>query len=668
MSFKLCINPFDKNDHPRNAIGIRKITADQQKKLEELKFKLVSENDLICNACRLKLNKMESPESSSERSTTSQEKSEESDFDPVTKASEITIASGQSPIDKRKLGNEAYGVHKIRKLVSTVSSAIGIPAPIVSTTSEMNRDLADDWLTNLKIAYQNETKRSQKIFLLTTLPDSWNRSRIEQEFQVSSYTSKQVKDLVAAKGHYSYPEPIKGKPLPDSVRSKVINFYYEMDVSRELPGIKDKVSVREGGIKVQKTKRLMLLNLREAYSRFKIENNDQIGFSKFAMLRPKECILPGSSGTHSVCVCIIHQNAYLMYSAVSSFMEDKSINDVLIKIVCNVDNYDCCSEICNVCSGNISQFISTIADKLEAEEIEEIRYHCWSGQDRCRLQEIVQQTGEFLDALKELLKKLKLHSFIAKQQHEYLRSKKNNLKQGEYLIICDFAENYSFITQEEVQSSHWDNQQATIFPMVIYYMDNDELKSSSHAMISEELKHLTSNVYHFQHQLIQLLKDNAQNYPTPTKIIYFSDGSAAQFKNKKNFINICFHNEDFNIDAEWNFFATAHGKGPADGVGGTVKRLARIESLRTFNRARFANAEELFIWAKENIKGINFSYSSKEDHRNTAEILSDRFKNLRLVPGTQSYHHFIPSPNDKNSILCKKISNFVEEYKQHNLK
>jgi hypothetical protein len=97
----------------------------------------------------------------------------------------------------------------------------------------MNRDLADDWLTNLKIAYQNETKRSQKIFLLTTLPDSWNRSRIEQEFEVSSYTSKQVKDLVAAKGHYSYPEPIKGKPLPDSVRSKVINFYYEMDVSRE---------------------------------------------------------------------------------------------------------------------------------------------------------------------------------------------------------------------------------------------------------------------------------------------------------------------------------------------------------------------------------------------------------------------------------------------------
>ena len=38
-------------------------------------------------------------------------------------------------------------------------------------------------------------------------------------------------------------------------------------------------------------------------------------FSKFAEFRPKECVLPGSSGTHSVCVCTKHQNVKLMIAA-----------------------------------------------------------------------------------------------------------------------------------------------------------------------------------------------------------------------------------------------------------------------------------------------------------------------------------------------------------------
>jgi hypothetical protein len=54
-------------------------------------------------------------------------------------------------------------------------------------------------------------------------------------------------------------------------------------------------------------------------------------------------------------------------------------------------------------------------------------------------------------------------------------------------------------------------------------------------------------------------------------IHYFSDGSAAQYKNFKNFINLCNHYNDFGITAEWNFFCTSHVKSPCDGIGGTVK-------------------------------------------------------------------------------------------------
>ena len=64
------------------------------------------------------------------------------------------------------------------------------------------------------------------------------------------------------------------------------------------------------------------------------------------------------------------------------------------------------------------------------------------------------------------------------------------------------------------------------------------------------------------------------------KIIYFSDGAASQYKNRKNFSNLCHHELDFGIKAKWHFSATSHGKGACNGLGGTVKRLAARASLQ----------------------------------------------------------------------------------------
>ena len=49
---------------------------------------------------------------------------------------------------------------------------------------------------------------------------------------------------------------------------------------------------------------------------------------------------------------------------------------------------------------------------------------------------------------------------------------------------------------------------------------------------------------------------------------------------KKTVKTSCHHYEDFGIVAEWHFFATSHGKGPPDGVGGTVEREAATASLQ----------------------------------------------------------------------------------------
>jgi hypothetical protein len=64
------------------------------------------------------------------------------------------------------------------------------------------------------------------------------------------------------------------------------------------------------------------------------------------------------------------------------------------------------------------------------------------------------------------------------------------------------------------------------------------------------------------------------------KNVYFSDGSAAQYKNRKELLKITYHNEDLGVPAEWHFFATSHWKSVYDGVGGILKWLAAKVSLQ----------------------------------------------------------------------------------------
>ena len=80
---------------------------------------------------------------------------------------------------------------------------------------------------------------------------------------------------------------------------------------------------------------------------------------------------------------------------------------------------------------------------------------------------------------------------------------------------------------------------------------------------------------------------------------------------------------DFGIDAEWHFFATSHGKGPCDGVGGTIKRLAARASLQRPYDKQIMTPRQLYEWASENISAMTFTYCTKDDYRRQEIFLLD---------------------------------------------
>ena len=135
---------------------------------------------------------------------------------------------------------------------------------------------------------------------------------------------------------------------------------------------------------------------------------------------------------------------------------------------------------------------------------------------------------------------------------------------------------------------------------------------------------------------------------------YFSDSCAAQFKNFKNFINLCHHCKDFDLNAEWVLFATSHGKSPCDSIGGTVKRIVCQESLKQVTTGQILDVNLMYSFCKAKITGVCFKLFSKEEIDQTQAHLEKKYLGSRTVPGTRMYHHF--NPISSNKISYKKTS------------
>ena len=107
------------------------------------------------------------------------------------------------------------------------------------------------------------------------------------------------------------------------------------------------------------------------------------------------------------------------------------------------------------------------------------------------------------------------------------------------------------------------------------------------------------------------------------------------------------YESDFNgMKAEWHFFSTSHGKGPCDGVGGTVKRSAARASLQKPYNDQIMTPRQLFEYSKENVAGVHFHYSTNvEEYNSEGTLLEARFN---TIVGTRVLHAF----NHRLAIMC----------------
>ena len=123
-----------------------------------------------------------------------------------------------------------------------------------------------------------------------------------------------------------------------------------------------------------------------------------------------------------------------------------------------------------------------------------------------------------------------------------------------------------------------------------------------------------------------------------------------------NFLSLVLHYETHGIECEWHFFASCHGKSACDGLGGTVKKLARYACLKDPN-VDISSAETLFKWCKKEIKGVTFAFCTMAEHTAIETALSSMLDQAQFIEGTLGFAAFIPVNKDnKKQIIVKRTT------------
>lgn len=165
------------------------------------------------------------------------------------------------------------------------------------------------------------------------------------------------------------------------------------------------------------------------------------------------------------------------------------------------------------------------------------------GDDKKITQLVTFQTKScnFIAYLKAKLKAFIIHNFVQRWQDSKFKECLITFPKDVVLSVIDFAENYSFQTQNEIQEMHWFSIQITILVHIMYRhnpeYDPMDPKSKGpilkeyHYYISDDRIHDTLFVQHcFELHWIHLTSTLGV-YPAEHWV--WSDGCSSQFKSSR---------------------------------------------------------------------------------------------------------------------------------------
>ena len=186
----------------------------------------------------------------------------------------------------------------------------------------------------------------------------------------------------------------------------------------------------------------------------------------------------------------------------------------------------------------------------------------------------------------------------------------------------DFSENFVHVTQDAIQKAFYNQNTSTIFTTVLYFLYGDELKQESYCILSDFKGYQGSkghDKFAVSHFTTIIIKDFQSRHPyiDLQNVEFLSDGTPQHFKQKYSLCQVLTQNFP-HLNIEWHFSPTSHGKGPVDGIGGTVKR--RVFQHVMGLRGKVQSTEHFAELATLVCPNIHIRYLSSE---NTVQFIED---------------------------------------------
>lgn len=436
-------------------------------------------------------------------------------------------------------------------------------------------------------------------------------------------------------------------PKKSGLVQKIEEFFSRDDVTRATAGKKETVTYKK--VKVQK--RFLLDSMKNLYKVFIKENGGlKCHYSYFAKHRPF-FVKPPTVDGRDTCLCKLHANmAHIGHALYKhKVISQKDLHAIVEAVVCDVNSVSCMKGICSDC-------LQMVYNKTNETTIVELRQ--W-----VRKTETIEKAGktvkiaknvpviekltidELIQKFESLIKSFKIHIYNVKHQYKAYRQCIDGLTENEVALHIDFSENYACKYHAEVQSHHWggSRNQVTLHTVVLYHNQSKQTSKQviSYCTVSSNKNHGPSAIWAHLHPILAEIR---MNFPAVSTVHFFSDGPATQYKQKINFFLMAnrFFVEYGFCKMSWNFFESAHGKGAADGVGGTLKREADAIVARGKDIADVSQ----FYSALKDLTKIKLFIVTDEDIENVAATIPSTLLPLK---GTMQVHQMF-------SITCGTLS------------
>ena len=354
------------------------------------------------------------------------------------------------------------------------------------------------------------------------------------------------------------------------------------------------------------------------------------------------------------CLCEICENLIFLVRALSSKINKpilSNIHSLVESYSCNSSSKACMYSDCEVC------YDTGLGVEDFTDDCTEIQFYQWKRVDK-KVQKVesVLPPDEFLSLFNEEVKVLKKHIYIKRQQHATYNQLKENLKTGEILLHVDYSENYVNKQQGEIQSAYFGHDSFSIFTACCYLRDAEEkLVNENVVVVSEASDHSRIAAFTCINKVFNFVREKHE-LPLKVTLHVWSDGCAGQFRSR--YVFSLLSTLDKTVNLRWYYNERHHGKGPMDGVGGTIKNRVYRDVMS--NKCLIKSAEEFSNHANKVVNGITSLYLPESD------LLAepDNIEEAPKIPETLSVHMLVRNFNEDSvcSINFFNLATDVEPF------